>query len=253
MTVVYSILFFVYGTIFGSFYNVVGDRLPNKESIVKPRSHCSKCNHILTPIELIPILSYIIQGGKCKKCKTKLSIFYPLFELISGLTFMMCYLIFGLSIDIIIPLTISSMFLITVVSDLEYMIILDEVLIVTFILLIIEMFFINGIEYLVLAILNGLIAGGIMALIKLFGDFIFKKESMGGGDIKLLFFMGLVLGWENALLAIFIGSFVGFPISLIVLQIKKTNIIPFGPFLIIGATFLLFSQISFQNILGMLL
>ena len=69
MDVYYIVVFFILGTILGSFYNVVGDRLPNNESIVKPRSHCPKCQHILTPLELIPIFSYILQGGKCKNCK----------------------------------------------------------------------------------------------------------------------------------------------------------------------------------------
>ena len=76
----YMILIFVYGTIFGSFYNVVGDRLPNKKSIIKPRSHCPVCGHILTPLELIPVLSYVFQLGKCKNCKAKIPIFHPLYE-----------------------------------------------------------------------------------------------------------------------------------------------------------------------------
>lgn len=252
MTIVFSILFFVYGTIFGSFYNVIGDRVPLKKSIVKPRSHCPHCNHDLTPLELIPIISYMWQGGKCKKCKRKIPVFHPLFELVSGLTFLASYLIFGLTLDIIIPLTIVSMFLIIIVSDLNYLIIPDEVLIFFFILLSIEIFCIHGWQILILDILNGLTAGGIMAGLKLFGDLVFKKDSMGGGDIKLLFFFGLVMGWPNAILAIFLGALIGFPISLAILASKKTNIIPFGPCLAMGATIIIFLRLDIISFMSML-
>ena len=91
-----------------------------------------------------------------------------------------------------------------------------------------------------------------MFLIKLFGDFIFKTESMGGGDIKLLFFLGFILGWPQALLSIFLGSIIGLPISLIVLKIKNTNIIPFGPFLALGAIIILLTQFNIEILLNAL-
>ena len=83
----YIILFFILGTILGSFYMVVAERIPKGESIVTPSSHCDKCKHNLTPIELIPIFSYIIQGGRCKICRTKIPITYPLYEFICGILF----------------------------------------------------------------------------------------------------------------------------------------------------------------------
>ena len=112
MELYYSIIMFVFGTIFGSFYNVVGDRLPNNESIIKPGSHCPKCGHFLKPLELIPILSYLFQGGKCKNCGKKIPIFYPMFELITGLLFLLTYIIFGISIDTVIGLIFVSLILI---------------------------------------------------------------------------------------------------------------------------------------------
>jgi Na+/H+ antiporter NhaC len=87
MDVYYIIILFILGTIFGSFYNVVGDRLPEGKSIVKPSSHCPKCQHKLTPLELIPIFSFLFQKGKCKGCKCKIPIMHPLFELGSGILF----------------------------------------------------------------------------------------------------------------------------------------------------------------------
>ena len=85
MDILFIILFFILGTIFGSFYNVVGYRVPKGESLLYPPSHCTKCNNKLGPLELIPIFSFLFLGGKCKKCKTKISWFYPLFELFSGI------------------------------------------------------------------------------------------------------------------------------------------------------------------------
>ena len=89
----YATLFFILGIIMGSFYNVVGYRLPNNISLIKPSSHCPNCNKKLGFFELIPIISYIIQFGKCKKCKQRISIFYPIIELSSGLLFALSYLV----------------------------------------------------------------------------------------------------------------------------------------------------------------
>jgi len=252
MVIYFIICFFILGMILGSFFNVVGDRLPNGESIVKPSSHCPHCKHKLTAIELIPILSYLIQGGKCKKCKKKIPIIHPIFEFGCGMIFALTYLSFDISLELLIALTFISMLLIIIVSDIKYMIIPDEVLIVTGIILFIEIGSIYGLKVLGLSILNGLISFTIMFLIKKLGDFMFKKESMGGGDIKLLFFFGLMFGWEMAIVAIFIGSIVGLPISLLILYKKSSHIVPFGPFLSIGAIVVLLLQIDFQMIINAL-
>ena len=95
---------FVLGTILGSFYNVVAYRLPKGESIIYPASHCPNCNHKLRPWELIPIFSYLLQRGKCSKCKQKISIFYPISEILCGLLFVFCYLSFLIFLYFIIVL-----------------------------------------------------------------------------------------------------------------------------------------------------
>ena len=136
MQIYYIIVTFIFGTVLGSFYNVVGYRLPKGESLVSPPSHCTNCGHRLTPIELIPILSYLIQGRKCKNCKQKISAFYAIFEFLTGLLFVISYLIFGFSIDFVIAITFISMLLIVIISDYQTMIIPDEVLIFSTILLI---------------------------------------------------------------------------------------------------------------------
>ncbi len=256
MTLYYIFIFFILGTVFGSFYNVVGYRLPKEESIVYPPSHCPKCQHQLKFWELIPVLSYFFQGGKCTSCKNKISFFYPLFEFFTGFLFALSFYIFGFSIELLIALTFVSMALIIVISDYFYYIIPDEVLVVSFILFIIEIYFLKGVEGVMMSLSNGVIAFGIMYLIKKLGDFLFKKESMGGGDIKLLFIFGLVLGYEMAVLTIFLGSFIGFPISLIMLLLsedKDNHIIPFGPFLCAGALLILFTKLDVNGLIKILI
>ena len=178
---------FIIGTIFGSFYNVVGYRIPNGESIVFPPSHCPKCNHKLKPLELIPLLSYIFQKGKCTKCHESIGIFYPLFELITGLLFCFSLKVYGMTSNLIIILSFISMLLIITISDINYLIIPDIILLFFSVLMLLEIVFCKGINEVIFALTNGLISFFIMYIIKKFGDFVFKKESMGGGDIKLMF------------------------------------------------------------------
>lgn len=253
MTILYTIGFFIFGTIFGSFYNVVGDRIPVGKSIIFPNSHCTRCNHKLSPIELIPIISYLIQGGRCRKCNAKIPFVNPVFEFITGGMFALCFLKFGVTSDLIVPLTMISMLLIIIVSDFQYMIIPDEILITFGVLLCFEIFMLNGASILMLSLLDGFIAFFAMYTIKLIGDFIFKQESMGGGDIKLLFFFGICLGWPNAIFSIFLASLIGFPISLVIMAIKKTNIIPFGPFLAIGAAIILITGFDIDSLINILI
>lgn len=243
------IIFFIIGTVFGSFYNVVGYRLPKGESIIYPSSHCPNCNNKLKTLELIPVLSYIFQKGKCKHCQTKISAFYPFFELLTGILFALSYITFGLTPNLLIALTFISMLMIIIVSDYKYMIINDEVLIFFGLTLAVEISIIYGFNTLATHIVSAVLAFLTMYLIKKIGDFLFKKESMGGGDIKLMFIFGLVLGYPMAILSIFVGSMVGFPISLIMLNKNTQHIIPFGPFLGIGAIIILLLQLDLDIIL----
>ena len=246
------IVMFILGTILGSFYNVVGYRLPKGQSIIYPSSHCPKCNHKLSVLELIPILSFIITKGKCRHCQKKISWFYPIFELITGLLFGILYLVYGLTPEIIIPLTFISMLIIIVISDYHYMIINDSILIVFGILLSLEILLINGINPLISSLINAVFAFLTMYGLKLLGNFLFKKESMGDGDIKLLSTFGLVLGYPMAITSIFIGSMIGFPISLFMLKNNPDHIIPFGPFLAIGATIIIITNLDINALLNLL-
>ena len=251
-----SIMIFIFGLVFGSFFNVVGYRIPNNMSIIFPESHCPNCNHKLKFYELIPVLSYVFLKGKCKKCKKRISIFYPFFELLTGILFLLSYLVFGFNIKFFISITFISILIIISISDIKYYIIPDEVLITGFILLLIE-FIINmlinklGIfNSLIKSILSGLGSFAILYLFKELGDFMFKKESLGGGDIKLMFIIGLVLGFDMSLVTLFISSFIALPLSVISLIKNDNNILPFGPYLSISAVILLITQINIVDILN---
>lgn len=243
---------FIIGTILGSFYNVVGYRIPKKESIIFPPSHCPKCNHKLHFYELIPILSFIIQKGKCTKCKEKISPFYPIFELITGILFTLSLMIYDLNPRLLIILTFISMLIIITISDIKYMIIPDNILIIFTVLLITEIYYIQGLNTVISSIKEGLISFIIMFTIKKVGDFIFKKESMGGGDIKLMFLIGMILSYKNALLTIFLGSLIGLPISLITIKNNSSHILPFGPLLASAATIIILSQINLDIIINII-
>lgn len=252
MEIYYTIVTFIFGAVLGSFYNVVGYRLPLGQSLIKPSSHCTKCNHELGASELVPIFSWIFQRGRCKKCKDKISAFYPIFEFASGSLFAISYLLFGFSTEFLIAITFISMLLIIIISDYQTMIIPDEVLMFFSILLIIELIVKDGIGYIWNPLLNAAISFIIMLLLKKFGDFLFKKESMGGGDIKLMAVFGLVLGWKMSIITIFIASFIGLPVSLYVMNKQKTNIIPFGPFLSVAAIIVLLCRLDFDMIINLL-
>lgn len=234
MNIIIAIYIFIIGTIMGSFFNVVAHRLSNNESIIKPGSHCESCQHLLKWYELIPIISFLIQGGRCRQCHTKLSWWYPLIEIITGLFYLFSYLYFGLSPDFFISLVISSVLVITCITDFNYLIILDEPLVIGSILIIIITLITSGLVDTLIAILSGLLLFFFMLLVKILGDKAFKRESLGGGDIKLSFFIGLSLGYKLAFVNLVLASFLTLPIAFYYLVKYKDREVPFGPFLIIS-------------------
>lgn len=250
MVISLFLCFFIIGTIFGSFYYVVAYRIPKGESIIFPPSHCPNCNHRLGPLELIPIFSYLFQLGRCKNCKCKISIFYPLYEFLCGLLFGLSYISYGLSLELIIVLLFVSMIMIIILSDYYYMIISDGVLLFFSISIIISMFFIHGWNYTLMHVLYGVISFVIMFSLKLFGDFLFKKESMGGGDIKLLFTFGLMFGYQMSIVSIFLASIIGLPISLIMLRKNNDHVLPFGPYLGIASLIIVLFHIDINMVIN---
>lgn len=228
---------------------MVGYRLPKGESLLYPSSHCTKCNHKLKAYELIPILSYVFLGGKCKECKQKISCFYPIFELFTGVLFALSFVIFGISLECLYSIIFISILLIIIISDYQTMIIPDSVLIFGLLLLTFVKYFISGIDGIGISFVNLACSFIFMLIIKLFGDFLFKKESMGGGDIKLLGLFGFVLGFPLSIISVFVSAFLALPVSLIILKFKKTHEIPYGPFLAVSAIILFLSQININQII----
>lgn len=246
----YLAMFFILGSVMGSFYYALATRLSKGESIIKPSSHCDTCKEPLKWYELIPIISYIIQGGKCRNCKAKLPLSYLLIEICTGILFSVCFHKFGFKLELISSLIFVSSLIIIIISDIEYMIILDEVLIFAIVGIIIVDIIDIGLYDTSIKILYGMGSFVTMLLIQKLGNIMFKQESLGGGDIKLMFLIGLVIGYSMSVCNIFLATFIAFPIALFLLIRKKDNIIPFGPFLSMAAILLYVWGLTFTDIIN---
>ena len=247
-----EVYIFIIGLLFGSFYNVVGMRLPNNESIVFPGSHCEKCNHKLKWYENIPLLSYILLGGKCSNCKSKISVWYPAIELFTGMLFLISYYTFGLSYEFAIAIIISSLVSIIFVSDINYYIILDSPIIIGSILIIIIKLLSTSLKDTLISFGSGILIFAIMYGIMILGNLLFKKESLGGGDIKLSFIAGLVLGPKLGIFYIIFGAFLAFPYAMYITIRNKENMLPFGPFLISSLLIIYLDYNFFLNFINAL-
>ena len=187
------ILIFILGLIVGSFSNVCIYRIPKKESIVFPASHCPKCHSNISPKDNIPILSYILLKGRCRNCKSKISNQYPIVEFLTGLIYLIISLIYGLSIQTLIYIIFSSALIIIAFIDLNEQIVPDVISLPGIVIGFIISFFVTYISFINSA-LGVLVGGGIILIIGLGGSVIYKKEAMGGGDVKLAAMIGAFLG-----------------------------------------------------------
>jgi len=237
MEILYTIFFFIYGLIFGSFFNVVGLRVPKNESIVTPPSHCTICDRRLTFKDLVPVFSFVFLKGKCRGCGTKIHWIYPVMELTTGVLFAFAYWKIGFSFELIVAILFISMLVIITVSDLAYMLIPDKVLLFFGTLLIIARVF-SPLEPWWDSIIGTVGGFGLLLLIA-----ILSKGGMGGGDIKLFAVIGLVLGLIPTLLTLFLAAFIGAIVGVIHLrrskQGRKTPV-PFGPSIALAAIIVYF-------------
>ncbi|NME99008.1 prepilin peptidase [Aneurinibacillus aneurinilyticus] len=226
-------IFFLFGIILGSFFNVVGLRIPEKQSIIAPPSHCPKCGKQLAPIDLIPVLSYLFIRGKCRQCKAGISPVYPIMEFITGFLFAAAYYIYGFTAEMWMTLLFASLLVIITVSDLAYRIIPDKVLLPFFITFLIARFFIHPHE----SYLSHLI-GMVLGFSIFFGIALISRGGMGGGDIKLFTVVGLFLGYPLLFVTILFSTFLGTLYGILVMIIhgsgRKTEV-PFGPFIAVAA------------------
>ena len=243
---------FIIGAIFGSFYGVVGTRLPEERSIVKPGSHCEKCGHVLKWYENIPILSYILLGGLCKKCKEPIGSIYFLMELLSGALFALCYKVFGITPNFFLAVIVASLVIIIFVSDSKYMIINDSPLVVSAILIFLIKWYDVGIINALMSLVSGLVIFGVAYLLRLFGYLAFKQEALGGGDIKLSFVAGMLVGFKLGIIYIVLASFLAFPYALYITFKNKDNMLPFGPFLISSLLIVFLNMNTINQVLKIL-
>ena len=250
------IIMFIFGTVFGSFYGVVATRLPKNKSIIKPGSYCPKCKHSLKWFDLIPLLSFISTKGRCRYCKKPISIFYPFIETCTAILFCIAYALYGkggfLNYELLVCLLLFSLNVLIFISDFNYFIILDSPLVISSIIVIIYQIFIFGLKNTLVSILCGLCLFGVMILIKKLGDFLFKRESLGGGDIKLAFFIGLILGVRLGLCALILSTFLALPYSLLKVYLSKEKEVPFGPFIIGACTIVFIFANKFIDLLAYL-
>ncbi|WP_335869184.1 prepilin peptidase [Bacillus sp. 2205SS5-2] len=233
----FSIIIFLYGITLGSFYNVVGLRIPVKKSIVSPRSACTSCGHELTAWELIPVFSYMMLRGKCRQCSARVSPLYPIMELITGLLFVLVYVRFDFSAEALIGITLVSLLIIITVSDLAYMLIPDKILLFFLGLFFLEFLFLLP-HHLVESVLGATVGFTLLLLIS-----VLSKGGMGGGDIKLFALLGFVLGVKLVLLAFFFSTLLGAIGGIVGLWLnvfKKGKPIPFGPFIATGTILVFF-------------
>ena len=232
----------IIGAIIGSFLNVCIVRLPKEESIVTPGSHCPHCNHPILFYDNIPFISYLVLRGKCRYCKSSISPQYPLIEGITAISSLLLFLKFGPSLNYLLYFSFVAALIVITVVDIYHQIIPDVISIpgigvgLLGSLLVPYITFFNS-------LLGILLGGGSLFLVATLYQWFFKREGMGGGDVKLLAMIGAFLGWKSVILTILLGSLVGSIIGMITMVIKGKDFkyaIPFGPFLSLGAVIALF-------------
>jgi leader peptidase (prepilin peptidase)/N-methyltransferase len=261
--IVAFIFIFAFGAIVGSFLNVVIHRVPHEESIVFPNSACPKCKNSIKPYDNIPIVSWLILGGKCRSCGEKISARYPTVELLTALLYVLVYWQIGfnpyLPVCLIFVTTIVSLIFI----DAEHMILPNVItyplLIFALLVRLVFSLFISA-EYftdlnfaplkylsdyplwivsLAGAVLGGLVGGGFLWLVGAIWKLLRGVDAMGLGDVKMMFAVGALLGWRLTFLSIFLGAFSGAVIGIFVIYRQKEKDfqaqIPFGIFLGIGS------------------
>jgi leader peptidase (prepilin peptidase)/N-methyltransferase len=226
----------------GSFLNVCIYRIPNGSSIVRPPSSCPVCNASIKWFDNIPVVSYILLRGRCRGCKTRISIRYPIVEMLTGLFAVIAWMEFGLSLSALIYFFFITILLVITFIDIDHRIIPDIISLPCIPLGFALSFVLPSITW--IDSLLGIALGGGSLLAIAWGYQLFRgKEGMGGGDIKLLAMIGAFLGWKGVLFTIMASSFTGTAVGIIMMIRAGGGMkmaLPFGPFLAIGAILYLF-------------
>jgi leader peptidase (prepilin peptidase)/N-methyltransferase len=226
ITVVFA---FVFGSIFGSFLNVCIVRLPEEESIISPPSKCPGCGHGIQVRDNIPILGWIILRGRCRNCKEPISVMYPLVELLVGLVWAGSVWHYGLGWTAAQAAVFGTLLLGIGLTDARTYIIPDE-----FSLgglgLGLALSIPGGWESIQVALIGAAVGFGLLYAVAWLGEIAFKKEAMGGGDIKMMAMVGAFVGWPGVIITIFGGALLG-TIIFVPISWKTGKLVPFGVFL----------------------
>ncbi|MFQ5752181.1 MAG: prepilin peptidase [bacterium] len=242
------VIILLFGAILGSFLNVCIYRLPRKESIMWPSSYCPHCKSSIPIWYNVPIISYIILGGKCNYCKNKIPISYPIVEIMTGVLLVLVWQHYGLSLSFM-QYSILVLLLLTIsFIDFNHKLILN-VLTLPGIAVGLTLSLLLNLTSISQALLGLFLGSGFLWLVGLFGKLLFKQDSMGGGDIKLGAMIGVFIG-PQVLIAVFVAFFLALPVIAIGLssgRLRIGNTLPFGPFISLGTIIIIcFGQPLYQ-------
>lgn len=233
--IVWPIIFIV-GIIVGSFLTVCVYRIPKGKSVVVPRSACPYCGKQISWYDNVPLFSFFWLWGRCRSCQTKIPFRYPIIELANGVGWLLVVWRFGLTWPVIVYAGLVSVFLVVSWIDWDYKIIPDVITVPGILIGFLCASFLLPTGW-INSLLGILVGGGILLFLAWISPFLFGKEGIGGGDIKFLAMVGAFLGWQQALLALMVGSMVGALIGVFLIAAKiarKGQYIPFGPYLALG-------------------
>ncbi|MEW6233633.1 MAG: prepilin peptidase [Chloroflexota bacterium] len=225
------IVYFVLGLVIGSFLNVCIDRLPRKESILSPPSRCTACGQQLRPLDLIPVVSFLLLRGRCRYCTAPLPWRLPVVELGTGLLFAFLWYHLGPSVQLLLLTAYASILVVVLFIDLEHRLVLNVVSYPAIVLALVAAPFTPN-QTILRLLLGGLVGFVIFLIIALV-----YPGGMGMGDVKLATFLGLVTGFPQVIIFIYISFIIGglVALGLLVTRLKKRkDPIPFAPFLVIG-------------------
>ena len=223
----------LFGALFGSFLNVLILRLPQDESIVYPGSHCPRCDKPIAWYDNIPVLSWVMLGGKCRHCREPISVQYPLIELTTALLWMVAAWHYGATVTALAAAIFGTLLMGIAITDARHYLIPDEYTwggLVIGLLLSLR----GGWDGLLQAVIGAVTGFVILYVVAVAGKKVFGKEAMGGGDIKMMAMVGAFVGWKGVLLTIFGGSLLG-TLIFVPLQLKQKRLVPFGIFLAAAA------------------
>jgi leader peptidase (prepilin peptidase)/N-methyltransferase len=229
------VLVTLFGLVVGSFLNVCIHRLPLRESLASPPSHCPHCKSPVKPYDNIPVVSYLMLRGRCRHCGAPISVQYPIVELATAVMFVSAYLLFDPPLFYQRVLFACAMIVLFVI-DLEHRILPDVITLPGIVAGFISSFFMPPGW---MSSLMGLVIGG--GSLWVMGELYFllrREEGMGFGDVKMLAMIGAFLGWKLMLLTLVLSSFVGSVIGVAMLASKRGGLkyaLPFGTFLAVGA------------------